>query len=57
MRKNDNPNKSIVTLEVRNNKVVQAKGKFNRDCNEEEGLVISRYEEFLNNKNKKEMVA
>lgn len=57
MRKKDNPKKSIVTLEIKNNKVVQAKGKFNRDCNEEESIVISRYEEFLNNKNKKEMAA
>lgn len=47
MRNKEMPNKSVVTLEVRNGKVVQAKGKFNRDCNEEEKQIIKKYEEVL----------
>lgn len=47
MRKKDSLNKSLVTLEVKNGKVIQAKGKFNRDCNEEERQIIKKYEEAL----------
>lgn len=53
LRHKDSPDKSVVTLEVRHNKVVQAKGKFNRECNEEEKMVINKLEDFLNNKSNK----
>ena len=47
MRNKDNLEKSLVTLEIRNNKVVQAKGKFNRDVNTEEQSVIDKYNKKL----------
>ncbi|MET1834169.1 PcfJ domain-containing protein [Clostridioides difficile] len=43
MRKKDNPSKSLVTIEVRNGKIVQAKGKYNRDVNEREQEAIDKY--------------
>lgn len=43
MRKKDDPNKSLVTIEVQNNKIVQAKGRFNRDLNEEENAVVAKW--------------
>lgn len=54
LRCKDNKNKSIVTIEVRDKRVVQQKGKFNRDTNENEKLVLTKYEEYLNKNNKKE---
>lgn len=49
LRKKDNLNKSLITIEIRNNHIVQAKGKFNRDINEEEQTIINlwnkRYKE------------
>ncbi|MGL6174873.1 MAG: PcfJ domain-containing protein [Cellulosilyticaceae bacterium] len=50
LRKKDSKSTSVVTLELRGNKIVQAKGRFNRDVNQEERLVIDKYEEHLNNK-------
>ena len=47
MRNKDDLQKSVVTIEVRDNKVVQAKGRFNRDCTKVESMVIGKYEEFL----------
>ncbi|HID9524568.1 TPA: PcfJ domain-containing protein [Clostridioides difficile] len=41
--KKDNPSKSLVTIEVRNGKIVQAKGKYNRDVNEREQEAIDKY--------------
>ena len=29
--KKEEPDKSLVTIEVKNNKIIQAKGRFNRD--------------------------
>lgn len=49
LRKKNELDKSLVTLEVRNNKVRQAKGRFNRDVDSEESIVIERYNKFLNN--------
>lgn len=43
MRKNDNLSKSLVTIEVRDGKIVQAKGKYNRDVNEGEQEAIDKY--------------
>lgn len=43
MRKKDNLSKSLVTIEVRDDKIVQAKGKYNRDVNEREQEAIDKY--------------
>ena len=43
MRKKEEPDKSLVTIEVKNNKIVQAKGKFNRDLTEEEKLIVDKW--------------
>jgi hypothetical protein len=47
LRTKDEPDKSLVTLEIRNSKVVQAKGKFNRDVNSEEQSIIDKYNKRL----------
>lgn len=61
MRKKDNKEKSLVTIEVRDNKIVQCKGKFNRDCTEKEMTAINKWNEArqrkINKTNKKEMAA
>lgn len=43
MRKKEEPDKSLVTIEVKNNKIVQAKGRFNRDLTNEEEVVIEKW--------------
>ena len=55
MRKKDDLEHSIVTIEVRENKIVQARGKFNRECTPEEKLVIEQWNK--KHSNKKEEVA
>lgn len=50
MRKEHDLQSSFITLEVKNNMVVQAKGRYNRDCTDREKYVISKYEQFLQNK-------
>jgi len=58
LRDKENIERSLVTLEIRNYKVVQARGKFNREVNKEEQGVINRYNERLNkiyNKRKEEI--
>lgn len=58
MRNKQTPNKSYITLEVRSGKVVQSRGKFNRECTDEEKMIINKYEEYLYKiSNKKEKVA
>ena len=47
LRKKDNPDKSLVTVEVRNGKVVQSKGKHNSTPREDELYVLKKYEEYL----------
>ena len=47
MRKVDEPEQSLVTIEVRKNKVVQAKGKFNRDVTQREAEIIDKYNQYL----------
>lgn len=42
-------NKSLVTVEVRGGKVVQCRGKYNRECTPEELDVLTRYETYLKN--------
>ena len=50
------PDKSVVTVEVRDNKVVQARRAYNADPSEEELFVLKRYEEYLNNMKMKKCV-
>jgi hypothetical protein len=51
LRNTDNIKNSLVTVEVRDRKAVQYKGKFNRDVTTEERNVINKYNKFLNNQN------
>ena len=57
MRLKDAPNDSLITLEISTDtfKVVQQKGRFNRDTTKEENEVIEKFNEHLN-KLKKERV-
>ena len=55
LRNKEELNKSLVTMEVRNNKVVQAKGRFNRDLTREEQEVVDKYNQYLENKFNKKM--
>lgn len=50
LRKKKEPNKSLITLEVRYNNVVQARGKFNRDTSKEEQEIIEKYNKKLEEK-------
>jgi hypothetical protein len=50
LRYKDSPDKSLVTIEVRNGKIVQAKQKFNYPCNEEQNEVIARWNKWYSNK-------
>lgn len=43
MRKKEEPDKSLVTIEVKNNKIVQAKGRFNRDLTNEEEVTVEKW--------------
>ena len=47
MRYKRSKNKSLVTIEVRNNKVVQARTKYNKDTTEEQSKVIKEFEKRL----------
>ena len=58
LRNKDDTERSLVTLEIKNYKVVQARGKFNREVTKEEQFVIEKYNEKLNkiyNKRKEEI--
>ena len=50
LRNKEELDKSLVTMEVRDNKVVQARGRFNRDLTREEQEVVDRYNQYLENK-------
>lgn len=50
LRKKDELDKSLVTIEVKNDKVVQAKRKFNADISTEEREVIKKYNKYLSRK-------
>lgn len=50
LRNKEEPDKSLVTMEVKNNKVVQARGKFNRDLTLKEQEMVNRYNQYLENK-------
>jgi hypothetical protein len=47
MRLKSDVNKSLVTVEVKDNKVVQARSRFNNDINEEERDVLKNFENSL----------
>ena len=48
LRNKENIERSLVTLEIKNHKVVQARGKFNREVTKEEQTIINKYNEKLN---------
>lgn len=53
--KDEQYNESLVTLEIRDYKVVQAKGKFNRECYDNEKEMIEQFNLYLEKiKNKRE---
>lgn len=55
LRKKDAPDKSLVTIEVRDNKIVQAKRKFNYPVSSEEQEIINKWDKWwLNKINKNE---
>lgn len=47
MRHTGDVDRSLITLEVVDNRVVQQKGQFNRDTTAEEGRIIEKYNEYL----------
>lgn len=51
MRKKNDVENSLVTVEVRNGKVVQARRRFNEPVNESEQKALDRYDEFLSKLN------
>lgn len=50
LRKKDNPDKSLVTIEVRNDVIVQAKQKFNDPVTSEHQEVIDKWNKYWSNK-------
>ena len=44
LRENANPNKSLVTVEVRNNVVVQAKIKYNQEPTKQQWAFLNRWQ-------------
>lgn len=51
--KKDNPSQSLITIEVRNGKIVQAKRKFNFPVSNEEREVIDEFnKKFAKKENK-----
>lgn len=51
MRKKNDVENSLVTVEVRNGKVVQARQRFNESVNESEQKALDKYDEFLSKLN------
>ena len=47
MRKKDEKEKSLVTIEVNNNQVIQARARFNEDPSDEQIRVIENWEQKL----------
>mgnify|MGYP002672015349 CR=1 FL=1 len=54
MRKKNDVENSLVTVEIRNGKVVQARQRFNESVNESEQKALDKYDEFLSKLNNKE---
>ena len=57
MRKKNDIENSLVTVEIRNGKVVQARQRFNESVNESEQKALDKYNEFLAKLNKNKEVA
>lgn len=55
LRKKDNPEKSLVTIEVRNGKIVQARQKFNDPVTSEQQEVVDKWNKWYANKEKEEL--
>lgn len=53
LRKKNNPKDSLVTIEIRNNKIVQAKRKYNADVTEEDQVAIDKWNKKFANKEDK----
>lgn len=53
LRHEDNLDKSLVTIEVQENKIVQALQKFNNPLTEEQKSIVDKWNEWYANKNKK----
>lgn len=53
LRQKDKPENSLVTIEVRNNIIVQAQGKFNRDVTSDEQEAINKWNTYIKNKSYK----
>lgn len=53
LRKKNNPEDSLVTIEIRNNKIVQAKRKYNVDVTEEDQVAIDKWNKKFANKEDK----
>ena len=51
MRKKNDVENSLVTVEVRNGKIVQARQRFNESVNESEQKALDKYDEFLSKLN------
>jgi len=47
MRYKNTPQDSLVTLEIRGDKVVQKRGRFNRETTDEENKYITKFEKHL----------
>lgn len=54
MRKKNDIENSLVTVEIRGGKVVQARQRFNESVNESEQKALDKYNEFLAKLNNKE---
>ena len=52
-QKKDKPNESLVTIEVRNNRIVQAKRRFNEDVTSEDQKAIDFFNKKFANKEDK----
>ena len=52
LRKKDKPNDSLVTIEIRNNKIVQAKRKFNYPVTDEDQKAIDAWDKKFSKKEK-----
>lgn len=50
LRKKDNPDKSLVTIEVRNNQIVQALQKYNHPLTNEQQAIVDKWNTWWSNK-------
>lgn len=47
LREKEHPTRSLITMEVRGDRIIQARGRFNRDMTEKEKEVVEKYKEKL----------